>query len=495
MIRRVLIAISLAGGLLLPTLAPAADGESTRKLVATLNADDSIRGDESSLAYKLLFDAYLKVSDPPMPVGSRFNSSTIWPGMSGWSDVSKWAGANPAMAEAIIKAADRAVIGLPYGCGNVPDSYSQAGLCVDIDVDKGFRAVDFNYLSSLKTIAAYTTAEIYRRFESGDIDGAITLMTSELTVLRMFCDRQFMEEKRETILLLTQSLSNARDCFWTYMDKISADQFLDIAKRELPYLRPDRARLLIPEADRHVTEAVLVEVFDNETGEPIIDRFAEVFTRIQASQEPLTRLGAATRWREIAMQHGGLEACQERLQLIYDDWWRRWRLREYGDILTMPSEFDKTNAMRYAGVLISMQNIQELFAIRNNLRVAVYGTAISAALCAFKRETGNYPPEVNSKADRLYGTYLPRKLDQDPYHYKEELNGLDGFRYRLLTRRHALFVAGDRIWLESGEALLYSLGENQENDLGEEHVSKGEEGDIIIWPPIRALLRQDGKLQ
>jgi len=407
----------------------------------------------------------------------------------------QWAKSNAGMADAIITASQRAIIGLPYGCQNVPSTYAEMGLCVDIDVSEGQRTLDFGYLKAVEAIAAYCTAEIYRRMESGDTDGGLKLMMSQLTVMRMFCDRQFMDEKLANILLLTKSLANVRDCFWLYMDQISVEQFQEIAMRELPYLRPDRARLLIPEADRLVADAVLLDVFDSVTGDPIPERFAVVFTRIQSEQEPLTRVGAAKRWRGIAMQHGSLEASRERLKLIYDDWWRRWRLREYGDLVTFPSQFDKTNAMRYAGVLLSIENIQELFLIRNNLRVAVYGTAVSAGLCAFKRDNGTYPASIDNRATRLYGSYLSKKMDADPYYYRDELNGLDSFRYRVLSQRTSLDVGVDRVWMESGEALLYSLGGNQEDDLGAEHVDGGDERDIILWPPVKALLRQEGFME
>ncbi|MCH2152695.1 MAG: hypothetical protein MK089_05080 [Phycisphaerales bacterium] len=493
---RLLLAVIIAGALSLGAeRAQAADGAITKELLASLNSDDSIRGDDSSKAWQVLFDAYLKMSPPPQPVGPLFNLDTIWPGMSDWSSVMQWAKSNPGMADAVIQASERAIIGLPYGCQNVPSTYAEKGLCIDIDVSEGQRTLSFGYLDAVDVIAAYCTAEIYRRLESGDTDGGIKLMMAQLTVMRMFCDRQFMDEKLSNILMLTRCLSNARDCFWKYMDQISVEQFQQIAMREIPYLRPDRARLLIPEADRLVADAVLQDVFDEVTGDPIPERFAVVFTRIQAEQEPLTRLGAAKRWRNIAMQHGSFEASRERLKLIYDDWWRRWRLREYGDLVTYPSEFDKTNAMRYAGVLLSIENIQQLFLIRNNLRVAVYGTAVSAALCAFKRDNGSYPASIDNRATRLYGSYLSKKMDADPYYYREELNGLDSFRYRVLRKETSLDVGVERLWLEAGEALLYSLGGNQEDDLGAEHVDGGDEQDIVLWPPVKALLRQEGSIE
>src|SRR5438552_7035500 len=149
----------------------------------------------------------------------------------------------------------------------------------------------------------------------------------------------------------------------------------------------------MPEADRSVAEALVKEVFDATTGKPIPEKFASTFAEIQSQDAPLTRFGAAKRWAQIAAVHGSLDACigskdgtiTGRLPLIYDDWWRRWRVQEYDDILSYTPQFERTNKIRYAAVIYSMQNITDLFAIRNQLRVEVNGTAVAAGLCAYKR--------------------------------------------------------------------------------------------------------------
>ena len=48
--------------------------------------------------------------------------------------------------------------------------------------------------------------------------------------------------------------------FFMYLDRISVQQFADVATWEIPFLRPDRNRLLMPEADRVVSEALIDEV-------------------------------------------------------------------------------------------------------------------------------------------------------------------------------------------------------------------------------------------
>ena len=62
-----------------------------------------------------------------------------------------------------------------------------------------------------------------------------------------------------------------------------------MARKELAYLRTDRSRLFIPEADRIVAEEIFTHVFDTQTGRAIPEKFREVFTEIQVDQEPLSR--------------------------------------------------------------------------------------------------------------------------------------------------------------------------------------------------------------
>jgi len=131
------------------------------------------------------------------------------------------------------------------------------------------------------------------------------------------------------------------------------DQFREIAMFKLPFLRPDRSRLLIPEGDRRVAEALIDEVFDGR-GQADRDKFAETFAAIQSSDAPLTRFGAARRWRQIADIHDSKSSSLEHLTLIYDDWWRRWRVEEYDPILGVATQFERTNPVRLAAVVYSM---------------------------------------------------------------------------------------------------------------------------------------------
>jgi hypothetical protein len=476
--------------LLVPGLAPTADASSNDELVQRviqeLNQRASVAA--SDVSYPIIFDAYIEMDDPPFPIGEGFNLTTIWPGMDGWDRVSGWAESNDGMAKAILDARNKTVVGLPYGRNEVGQKYREAGILVDIGVGASLRDNNYPYLAAVDTIAAYATAEVYRRLEAGDVDEALELTVAHLFVIRQFCDREFLVEKKNFVKLLSLCLQNTRDVFLMYQDRISVQQFADIATWEIPFLRPDRNRLLMPEADRVVSEALIDEVFDPVSGAPDAERFAQLFAGIQASKEPLTRFGAARRWSMISTVHSSLDASKHRLALVYDDWWRRWRVQAYDPILEVESQFDRTNPVRYAAVIYSMQDIGDLFEIRNQLIAEVNGTAIAAGLCAYHRNFDSYPSGI-----RLISQFARRLSNVDPYDTNFGL-----FQYRLIESSGrirsgaAVNTPYGQMRLQPGQALLWSVRRDHKNDRATDHTDDGLTGDIVMWPPVRAWGRKNG---
>lgn len=480
------IVLTIAGAwTVMAPQAHAADQASVQAVLQKLNASPTVTGRDAVKSYTVLFDAYLKMSDPPMQVGAAFNLTTIHPDMSGWERVSAWAESNPDMAKAILEARSRRIVGLPYGRDGVPATYQASGLVADVAAGGDLRRNDFPYLDALETISAYAWAEVYRLMEHGQIQEGLDLATAHLAVTRQFCDREFLVEKRASILLLIDALSNMRDVFYKYIDQISSDQFRTVAISEIPFLRPDRNALFMPEGDRVVSEALITEVFDSR-GLADREKFTSTFAELQSRDEPLTRFGAARRWAMIAEVHDSLDASLERLTLVYDDWWRRWRIQEYDPILDIPTQFSRTNPIRYAAVMYSMEDIEHLFDIRKELVVAVNGTAVSAGLCGYYRTFERFPRD-NKLA---YAQFMRKSSDVDPYDRSYE-----HLRYIMVDRRHAVDTPHGRLWIEPGQGIVYSRGQNLTDDRAAQHTYDGIEGDIVVWPPIRAIAREQGRLR
>jgi len=452
-------------------------------LIRTLNSHNTVSVREESKSHPILFTAYLDLTEPPMRIGDSFNQNTIHAKMPQWSAVSGWAESNGHMAKAILDSRDKIAVGLPYGRDNVPPTYVSKGLFVDLIPDGRLGHIDFQYLRAVRTISAYATAEVYRLMEANRVDDALKLALAHIFVLRQFSDRDFLAEKLQGIRMLSEALANFRDVFYVYLDRITLDQFRGIAFREIPFLRPDRNRLLMPEADRHVSEARLRFVFDQRSAQADPTSFSETFARIQSAEKPLTLFGASRRWKMIATIHGSLDATLERLQLIYDDWWRRWRVEAYDPILDIQTEFERCNPVRYAAVLYSLADIEQLFGIRNQLIAEVNGTAMAAGLCGYHKSFGGYPRGT----EMIYAFAVRRRSDSDP-HDRE----LAPFRYRQASAREPVDTAPGRIWIEPGMGVLYSVGQDNTDDRAATHTDSGATGDVVIWPPVKALQREAG---
>jgi hypothetical protein len=487
MLMAVVLAASPAAVAPAAPAAPAVDAAAEPPIDAVLdelNRHSSMLASAENKSYEVLFDAFLELEPPPLPVGHEFNLTTIHPKMKDWAKVAGWAESNPAMAEAFLKCKDRVILGLPYGAENVKSEYREARLVAAIGVGGSLRHNEFRYLDAVEIMSAYVTAECYRRLEARRASAALDLALAHLFVLRQACDRQFLEEKLYAISMLSESLGNLRDMFYSYQDAIDAEQFSRLAISEIPFLRPDRKRLEMPEGDRVVSAALIRGVFDAR-GQADPERFSDVFAKMQSTSLPLTHFGAARRWRMIAEVHGSLDASLERLRLVYDDWWRRWRIQEYDPLLELKTQFERTNPVRYAAVISSMQNIEELFGYRNALIANVNGTALAAGLCAYKRRYGTYPRDI----EMAYTESVRKRSDADPFE-----RGYGPFRYRLLDARHAVDVGAQRLWVEPGQALLYSRGADLEDGRAERHSDDALEGDLVLWPPMRALQRAAGLL-
>ena len=174
-------------------------------------------------------------------------------------------------------------------------------------------------------------------------------------------------------------------------------------------------------------------------------------------------------------------------ELIYDDWWRRWRVQEYDVLLETPTQFERSNRVRYAAVIYSVQDIAGIFSVRNQLIAAVDGTAVAAGLCAYHRTLHVYP----DKTEKTYGMFV-RKLISDIDPFDEEFGEL---RYRLLSARESIETLDGRLRLEAGQCILYSNGQDHQDGHAREHSDDGAAGDLVLWPPIKALAREQKLVQ
>jgi hypothetical protein len=485
---QILMIITLAG-----IQTASAVGSSRDDVIQTLNTSEATTGPDEAKSWKIFFDGCLEISPPPQPVTSTFNMNTIWPGMAGWSDVVKWAEDNEHMRGVFIQSSERPLVGLPYGIENVPDTYQAKDIVAEIGVDNKLHIYNFGYVEPVKLACLWATAELYRLFELEESDSALELLMAEFNVLRKFCDREFVYEQITFMSLLSDALTNARDMLYTYNDNLTANQCRFISKTILPSLRTDPARLLLPEGDHVVSEALIRDLFTS-TGDPNPVKFKEVLTDIQIRDEPITRLGASKYWMYIALNHRGRDDSIDRLNRIYDDWWRRWKMRAFHPLLSVDSELQLSNQVTYAAVNLVAHDLQGLFYERDLLSTQINGTAVVAALCGYKNHFGVYPRRLKL----LYAILLNRTSNLDlfnPIEMRSEkdwelyVNPAGKFHYRILDKKTAVRTKAGDIVLDKDQCLLYSVFDNNEDDRGLDA-----QEDLVFWPSLRVLERNAGLL-
>lgn len=476
---RTFFALSVALILGLAPASPAcADGS---KAAAALNAPLQVV-QEANKSWKPLFEAYIKMTPPPQEVGADFNLLTIWPGMDGWDKVKEWAGANPDMGKAILVAQKAFIFGMPYGRANVPPEFVEKGLFVGVGEGENQFVTNPAYMVGMDVIAAYAAAEMYRLGEDKKYEDAFVLGLASMRIWRQLADQQLLDEKRIALERLCDLASLQRDFMQTYLNEISAVTFKRMALDGYPFVRAADAerlrRLEMPEGDRVVAEIALADLFDAQ-GQADQAKFASVMAPLQARKEPLTHFGAARRWESIAEVHGSLDATKAKLTSVYDDWWRRWRVRYFDTLLDNPTALSHTNKVRYAMVILVAKDLESIFALRKRANAELNGTALAAGLCAWHRALNSWPRSM----DQAYTQYVRKRFDYDPFD-----PDYGRWKYEYLGSPKVVDCEFGRV--EVSNCLLYAMGLDRQDSGGLKATKDGLTGDLIAWPALRALSRE-----
>jgi hypothetical protein len=484
-LQRVVLALVVPVLALALALAPAAAHAQSTALLNKLNAP-AARVQDKSKSSTRLFTAYLDVTKAPKAVGEDFNQTSIWPGMDGWADVAKWAEANANMGKTLQEVQDCVVLGVPYGTAGVDPKFIERGLTAEIGVGGDLTKNRFGYLKALETISAYAVAELYRQCEAGNFDAGFKVGIANLRLLRQACDAQMYAEKLAAMTMLSDALSVHRDALFVYGDKMPLEVAKDLSLKQYPFLKAGDTerlkRIEMPEGDLFVADELIRSVFDS-GGSVSDEKFSKTFASLQSTGQPLTGFGASKRWAKIAGVHGSLDASLQKLNAIYDDWWRRWRLPAYGPMINMATVFSKTNPVKYAAVVLALSDIDQLFQMRRRLIAEFDGTVCAAGLTSYHADVKRWPDDIK----KAYTSYFPKRFNFDPYD-----KDYGQFKYDYLGSS-SRGIESEYGRVEASGCLLYAR--NDDNALGNasRHAAGGKEGDFVIWPALRAISRGQAK--
>jgi len=455
-----------------------------RAAVTALNAPmKSVQDDSKS--WRMVFEACAAMTAPPVKA-EELDALAVWPGMQGWDQVKAWAAANGPVREALMNAQKRRVFGAPYGRGSVPPAMVEKGLYVGIGDGVKVSVAEPRYLRVLDLMTGYVTAEMYRLGEEGKFDDAFDLGIATLRVLRQVADQHLLEEKSWALSEMCDLCSVQRDVLQTFLDKVPAATLKRVAKSGYPMVHPSDSerlrRLEMPEGDRVLAEAMLLQLFDSR-GQPDSSKFASTMGDLQAREEPLGAFGAARRWQSIAQVHGSLDLTRKALTNIYDDWWRRWRLGYYEEQLQKPTKISVTNKVRYAMVLLMVKDLERAFFLRQRLNAELNGTVLVFGVCASYRDSGSWPRGI----DTTYTQYTVKRFDRDPWNPEWAKGAGDRWQYEVLASPRPIETDFGR--LEVSGALVFSYGADRQDGRAAKATMDGVSGDLVVWPALRALSR------
>ena len=443
----------------------------------------------------LLFAAYLKMTPPPMEIGEDFNQATIWTNMERWSEVSKWAQGNSAMGEALIAAQFAAVFGLQYGTKGVDPAWVKAGVTISFGDGTSEGRMYCNYFRAIRAIGAYATAEMYRLGEAGQFDSAFAIGIAYARILRQVCEQSMLEEKIFALENLAENLSIHRDFMWGNLDRLPLKVIQIVALKDYTFLKPadneKLRRLQMPEGDQIVAATVLNRALKSTGGNVDPEHFAQVIGEYELGTAPMQTFGTQEMWRRISTVHGSLEASEEKLKNVYDDWWRRWKLRPDSIMQKTSTEFSRTNPIKYGIVVAMVRDLDRAFALRNAVIAEINGTVVAAGLCGYYRDFKNSWPESSKDG---YAVSIPKRFDFDPFVKLDSRSKVvPHLKYRALSARQAISTPYGPVWATG--CMLWAVGANHEDDNGTTHSVDGSVGDLVLWPPVRALARQEGLLK
>ncbi len=470
-------ALALALVFAAPSIAHA-QGATADAIAKKLNTENS-KVSAGKQSGPKVFTEWVKLAAAPSD-----DPTAIWPGMPNWDAVSAWAKGGTALGEALIAAQHDEILGLPYGTKGASPEFREKGIVVDLAEGEDFGMVSYPYLEAVEGIGAYATAEMYRAAEAGEWDRAFNVGLAWLRFLRQVSDRQMMAEVQFGTASMSQALSIHRDFLWRYRDQVPVEVLKRVALKEYPLLRAGDGerlrRLRLPEGDLDMAKAVMERTFRG--GQPNAVEFVNVYASQDSSKAPLMRFGQAKTWRKVAELHGAKDASTQKIDSIYDDWYRRWRSRPYGRLSEVPTELSRTNDVRYAAVIFGMRDLQSLFEARKRLIANINGTAVAAGLCAYRND---YQHTWPGKIKEAYAVHVVKRMNFDPFDKRGEALG-----YKILSSPRKVQLPNGSLDVDG--VMLWAIGSDNKDDDGARHTDDGSSHDLLLWPPVRELARESG---
>lgn len=453
-----------------------------------------------------------KMDPVPKAVASIQAAMLLPAGAPGWEDAARWAGAPPQQAvlaslrtvTSVQDWRDSYAFGLPYGINDVEPAMIRAKMYAELGDPPLLAAAKLMYMPALDNLAILVNVEATRLLADKKGKDAANLLIHWVYFTRSMCDRALAKEVRWGFVNTSSGLERVRDVLFqdfkgkptvTPDDLIAMINRLDDSDARKGYM--DFDRIEFPQGDKFAARQLAGTVYD-ESG-AINDRvYGSTMSRMSASDRPLRLFGDAGRWSGGASGQARKASVVAAIDSIYGDWTQRWKLSPFDRLLGIPSEYSKLERGRLAVIEATIQDLSDLFDLRQIAKTELAGTRNSMAVLGVFLERGSWPAGLSSVAPR----FMPL-ADADPFNPDRANNKKPPMEYFVPGERGmpAIFEmkivpalgANFDVKLQNDTFVLYSVGGNLRKDGGKQMQNtsaKADLADYLIWPPRLTLTRQ-----
>jgi len=495
----VITALTIASCIASGCLTPAAEAQN-RDFIGQLNAP-ILELEQKHLSADAYFEAYLSIDsmDPRAPLsidGLVFGTETLRIAM-------EWAG-EPEQQEAVLRLLQkdgrlpnvtfRRAFGLPYGIDGISMDMDDYGFACYVEADR-LGDIEFAYLPMYEELWRLLIAESHRRAQDGDVAGGSEALVASMRMSRQLCARAYYHEVTTGMELLLASLGQLRAYMWYYRDLLTVDDYMNIA-REVDYI--DLKRIALPRVSLLIADQLVETVFADDL-RPDPDIFAShMIDHETRNRSPLSRFGATVKWRHVSELHATQEETRLMIEHVDGDASLRWRLPLHDSGYSKDWAWNDLDATRFALVKTAFKGLDKVFPLKYDLTLWQHACAAAAGVAAYqKRENevlvmdqiARYAPQ---KLAQIYPAYVrSRDLLVDPLDSSGEMLSyavITNRDIRNVTRIYKVKTLKGEIVLPEGWPLVYSVGFDEDDDLGGRHsISRDEDGDFIMWPPIELM--------
>jgi len=395
----------------------------------------------------------------------------------------------------------------PYGAEGVSVDLITKGMYTDLGDPPLLARAQHLYMPRMRHFETLVHVEVARLADAGQVDEALVLLGQWVLFARQFADRAMLAEKVWALEALELALMRLRDVAYTdsrsESRKATTGKLIEVFEKLLPRGYLDLERLTLP-AGEYVAKAQLIARVMEAGGEADAQEFSRELARITTVDRPLRRFAAAAYWDEIRSAHAGDLETREELNRLRNDWTTRWNLSYFDQVLQNRTEYQKRvrGRPKFAILDPGLGRLDDLFELRQRLRVEAAGTRMGLATYAFVIANNRIPPGL-AAVRPAFTKGAP--IDKDPYSSparkfdlqffvpgKDTPKGPQGqevpyvlglFPPKPLPEFEVPMGADQFVIYSVGPDDLASMAQNITQDRG------GVRGDYLLWPPFMSLGR------